>query len=146
MGTMIRKDILLAAPVSAVWRKWTTEEGLNSFFGLSSRVRMEKGAPYEIYFRPDDDSLSTKGATLLSFVPERMLSFEWTGGPYSQSMNARPLPTWCVVILIPISSTETKLEFYHLGFGDDGDFAKGFEFFLQAWDEVLKSLEESLTK
>jgi uncharacterized protein YndB with AHSA1/START domain len=146
MGGVIRKDILLGAPVGVVWQKWTTEPGLNSFFGVSSRVELVKGGKYEIYFRPDDDGQSTKGARLLAFVPTRMLAFEWTGGPYSQSMNAVPLPTWCVVILIPISASETKLELYHLGFGDGGDFAKGFEFFSHAWDEVLKSLEESLTK
>jgi uncharacterized protein YndB with AHSA1/START domain len=146
MGGVIRKDRLLAAPVAAVWQKWSTEGGLNSFLGLSSRVEMVKGGPYEIYFRPDDDELSTKGAKLLAFVPQRMLAFEWRGGPYSQSMNALPLPTWCVVILIPISGTETKLEFYHLGFREGGDFAKGFESFSNLWEETLQSLEESLAK
>jgi uncharacterized protein YndB with AHSA1/START domain len=146
MDGVIRKDILLAAPVAAVWQKWTTPAGLDTFFGVSSRVELVKGGANEIYFRENDDALSTKGAKLLAFVPQRMLAFEWTGGPYSQSMNAKPLPTWCVVILIPISGSETKLEFYHLGFGSDGDFPQGFEFFTHAWDEVLKNLEESLAK
>jgi uncharacterized protein YndB with AHSA1/START domain len=137
MSKMIQKAAVIAAPASEVWKLWTTAEGLASFFCHHAVVELEKGGKYEIYFHPTDEMRSTKGAKCLSFAPDKMLSFEWRGGPFSQSMNANPLPTW-VVLQFHSEGDQARVELVHVGFRDEGDFEKGFEYFTDAWGEVLE--------
>ena len=46
----VTKTIVIDAPVQNVYKFWTTEKGIETFFGAKSKVEFRKGGPIEIYF------------------------------------------------------------------------------------------------
>ncbi|MDH5265530.1 MAG: SRPBCC domain-containing protein, partial [Betaproteobacteria bacterium] len=48
----IVKISVVAAPLEAVWKAWTTTEGIRTFFAPDARVEPRPGGPFEIYFNP----------------------------------------------------------------------------------------------
>src|SRR5262245_60457765 len=54
---ILRKEVVVEAPVECVWRAWTTTEGIASFFAPNSRIEMQLGGAYELYMgmmKPDE--------------------------------------------------------------------------------------------
>ena len=70
----------LKAPVSEVWRVFTTSRGAEEFFAEKANIRLAIGGPYEIQFDPKNEQSGTKGLKVLSYAPEEMISFEWNAG------------------------------------------------------------------
>ena len=50
---ILRKEILIQAPLDAVWRAWTTEEGLSSV-SQKSNVELKLGGPFELFLQLDE--------------------------------------------------------------------------------------------
>lgn len=48
----IDKEVVVAAPVAAVWNAWTTSAGIQSFFAPEARVELRVDGPFEIYINP----------------------------------------------------------------------------------------------
>jgi uncharacterized protein YndB with AHSA1/START domain len=73
----IHAEVVVNAPQSEVWLAWATDEGARTFLAPKTNIDTRIGGPYEIFFNPADDRMSTKGMKVLSYVPGEMLSFEW---------------------------------------------------------------------
>ena len=67
----------LDAPVSEVWRLWTTSQGAEGFFAQRWISSSQFGGPYEIQFDPNDETSGTKGLKILSYAPERGSAQNW---------------------------------------------------------------------
>ena len=65
------------APVSEVWRLWTTSQGAEEFFAQKADVGLAIDRPYEIQFDPKDETSGTKGLKVLSYGSKEMISFRW---------------------------------------------------------------------
>jgi hypothetical protein len=76
-GRVVRVDGTVNAPLSEVWRVFTTSEGAQEFFAEKANIRVAIGGPYEIQFDPTDERSGTKGLKILSYAPEEMISFQW---------------------------------------------------------------------
>ena len=73
MERAIRKGVIVDAPVSEVWRAWTTEDGAVTFFAPQAHVELAIGGRYEMLFslsappgsqgggRPPHTQLSARG-------------------------------------------------------------------------------------
>ena len=45
---IIKKSIVVKSPLDDLWEKWTTHEGLQSFFGYDNNISLEIGGPFDI--------------------------------------------------------------------------------------------------
>ena len=78
--TIFLEATINAAP-GAVFRLWTSAEGIKKFFAPDARIDARPGGRYQVIFFPSKDpegnSHETKGARILKLVPDRELAFEW---------------------------------------------------------------------
>lgn len=155
------RRIVLEATVDAspgeVFRLWTTEEGLRSFFAPKAVVEPRLGGRFEMIFDlahdPEGNDSGTKGARILRFEPGRALSFEWmaftrTGtdprGPsgWPEERDRRPIPTWVEVTLEPVGGQpdKTHVRLVEYGFGAGGKWDQSRQYFWRNWALVLGRL------
>lgn len=149
-GKTIHKIIVVPAPRAEVWKAWTTSQGVRSFFAPGARIETRIGGAYEVYFettRPKGEQ-GTEGSRLLSFVPERMLSFEWGIPPHFKEVRKQAHTlwnrTWVVVFFRersqPGSGPQTEIELWHEGFGDSPQWDEVRAYLDRGWDGILRRL------
>ncbi|MGA3191832.1 MAG: SRPBCC domain-containing protein [Candidatus Bathyarchaeia archaeon] len=144
---MIRKEVVVNAPVKAVWDAWTTPEGAVTFFAPRANIRLAVGGPYELFFDLDapEGSQGSEGLKILSFLPMEMLSFEWSTPPEYPTLR-KGQRTWVVVQFYPRGQNEVQIRLTHLGWKEGDEWDKVFQYFKRAWDIVLGRLELRFSK
>lgn len=137
----IVKTVLVKAPVKEVWRAWTTSQGMKDVLGANCNIELMLGGRYEILFsdQPPVGAQGSEGCQVLSFVPERMLSFSWNAPPSIPAM--RHHRTFVVVTLTP-SGEETTVELRHAGWRTGQEWDKTYAYFDNAWGFVLSALQK----
>lgn len=137
----IQKEVSVPAPREDVWRAFATPEGIQSFFAPKANVRIELGGPYELLFddTAPEGQRGTEGMKILSYIPERMISFEWIA-PF-EFRELRQQKTWVVVFLDDKGEKETVVRLAHLGWRVGAEWDRLYDYFLRAWDIVLGRLE-----
>jgi uncharacterized protein YndB with AHSA1/START domain len=128
------------APIAEVWRVWTTSNGAQEFFAQKANIHLGIGGPYEIQFDPNDERSGTKGLKILSFLPERMVSFEWNAPP--EMPEVRNGGTWVVVMMRPLSPDRTNVSITHLGWKDGPEWDDAYRHFVRGWSECLARLQQ----
>jgi uncharacterized protein YndB with AHSA1/START domain len=139
---VILKDVLVAAPVAAVWSAWTTREGIESFFAPEAIVDPRPEGAFRLHFNPYAQP-GSKGADDMRFLAlqkERMLSFTWNAPPHLP--DARMQRTVVIVRMEPAGDSETRVRLSHVGWGDGGEWDKAYEYFDRAWGHVLANLQK----
>ena len=146
MEKKIIKQIIINSPPDIVWNAWTCPEHLTSFFAPEVDVEIKPGGKFEMYFLLDNPpgTRGGEGNRILSFVPEKMLSFEWNAPPTYP--NVRKEKTWVVLFFNPLPSHRTSLSLYHLGWKTGNEWEQVYEYFVKAWDIVLNNLTNYLEK
>ena len=137
---------LIGAPVSEVWDAWTTPDGFNACFNgpILHDIRLEMGGPFEIHWQPDSEEgqRRSEGCTVLSFVPERILSFTWNAPPTLGAM--RDKHTFVVIDFQPLGEKLTRVSLRHDGFGEGSEWAPVLEYFEPAWPWVMDQFVKEL--
>ena len=141
----IVKTTSIYAPLSEAWWQWTTHEGLLTFFGEDNKIEMTPGGPYEIYFSMEvpEGSRGAEGCEVLSFVPERMLSFTWNAPPKFKETRESDYHTWVVVEFQPLSEYRTQVTLTHLGWPEGAQWDEVYHYFDEAWGKVMEWLKDS---
>ncbi len=138
----IVKQVVVKAPVEAVWNAWTTTEGIKSFFAPDARVEARPDGPFEVYINPYAQS-GMKGADNMRFLAvqdRKMISFTWNAPP--SLPEARKERTVVIVRFAPVGDNETQVSMTHLGWGDGGEWDKAYAYFDKAWGNVLGNLQK----
>jgi len=138
-------EAVVAASPAEVWPLWTTSEGLAAWLLPDSHVELRIGGPFELYFMPEapEGTRGSEGCRILSYVPERMLSFTWNGPPVLP--ETREARTWVVLDLDAVEGG-TRVRVTHLGWPESGWSTEGsqwpdtFAYFEAAWAKVLEAL------
>ena len=146
MKKIIRKQTF-NLPVADLWKKWSSKEGLNKFFGVDSKMELKIGGPFEIYFTDQvpEGSRGSEECKVLSYLPNEMLSFSWNAPPSIPSIRALGPSSWVVLQFASIASNKTQLTLTHLGFQEGEDWDKKYDYFDQAWTYVFQNLEKSIS-
>ncbi len=131
------------APPAELWRRWTTAQGITSFFSPKATIELKIGGRFEPVFLLDQPPglQGAEGCRVLSYLPERMLSFTWNSPP---NQPTRGEHTWCVVELAP-HAAGTAVTFTHTGWPAAGLAAGApwedtFRYFAAAWPQVIDNL------
>jgi uncharacterized protein YndB with AHSA1/START domain len=134
------KEATVAAPVAAVWRAWTDPAIISEFFAPRASVELRVGGAYEMLFLLDapEGQRGCEGCTVLSYVPEQMLSFSWSAPP--KFAQTRPLHTWVVLQFEPVSEASARVRLTHVGFGRGDEWDAVHAYFERAWGSVMQNL------
>jgi uncharacterized protein YndB with AHSA1/START domain/predicted enzyme related to lactoylglutathione lyase len=127
---------------AALWKLWTTHEGLKTFFGADNRIELIPGGAFEIYFHTDAPAglKGSEGCKVLSYLPEKHMSFSWNAPPQFEYVRNADYKTWVVVEFQPLSATQAALTLTHLGWPNDERWSPVYDYFDRAWDIVLANL------
>lgn len=141
----IYKTISVNCSIQEAWKKWTTHEGLQSFFGADNKIELQIGGAFEIYFLLDapDGMRGSETCKIISFLPEKMLSFSWNAPPNYEYVRNHAHKTHVVVLFHKIDDTYTKIDINHLGWIEDEQFDKVYNYFNNAWQMVIDNFEKS---
>lgn len=136
----VRKEVVVPAPIDAVWQSWTTQAGIESFFAPEAVIDAKVGGAFHIHIDPFGKP-GNKGADDMRFLalqPPKMLSFDWNAPP--SMPEVRQQRTFVVVRLADIDGKSTRVTLHHSGWGDGGEWDKAFNYFDAAWGRVLANL------
>jgi len=141
--TIIKKRSIKAS-IDNIWNKWTTHEGLLTFFGADNKVELRIGGAFEIYFMMDQPygTRGAEGCEVLSFLPKKMLSFSWNAPPQFDAIRNGNHQTWVVVEMIAVGNV-TEVTLTHLGWLEGEDWNAVYDYFVNAWDMVMDNLVKS---
>jgi uncharacterized protein YndB with AHSA1/START domain len=137
----INEEVVVDAPLDPVWKALTTAEGLAGWMGDSARIELKVGGIFEVRHQvrnlTDEEKKLARGEKasaggmrnthILSFVPERMLSYE--GGMAG---------TWNVWTLDEIAPGKVRV--HHTGLGSSEDWIRMAPMFEKAMQGVLDKL------
>ncbi len=136
---VLRKEAVVPAPISEVWKAWTTVEGVRGFFAPDARIELRPGGPYEILFDLDEPPgrQGGEGCKVLEVEPERRLAFTWNFPPH---LPIRSEYTRGTVELAPTADGKTRVTFAQVGWKQGPDWDEGYAYFDRAWGVVLRRL------
>ena len=145
-GEPVTSEIVIAAPVSAVWSAWTVNEEIEAWMTPSSDIDLAIGGrwltSYEEGSTLDDDTVIHN--EILAFDPERMLAIRTVKPPADFPFPDAILDTWTVLYLQPIDDNQTRILMRMSGFGSDEESEAMREFFQWGNQYELEKLKEYL--
>jgi len=139
----IDAQVVVAAPIDAVWQAWTTRAGIQSFFAPDAEIDPRVGGAFHIHMDPLA-APGMKGADDMRFMALQaptMLSFDWNAPP--SLPEARGQRTFVIVRLAPVDARSTRVTLHHTGWGSGGEWDKTFAYFDRVWPVVLGKLKAS---
>lgn len=144
----IKKSALVSCSIDNAWRKWTTHEGLLTFFGVDNKIELAPDGAFEIYFSTDapEGLKGSEGCKVLSFIPDQMFSFTWNAPPSIMEARDSGYHTWVVVYFKEMPGGMTEISLTHLGWPEGDLWSKVYDYFNKAWETVLKQLSDSCNK
>ncbi|MFN0056098.1 MAG: SRPBCC domain-containing protein [Planctomycetales bacterium] len=144
----ISLSTIVELPRAEVWKRCTTAEGWEKFFGAQATIELIPGGKFEILFNPKapEGERGSEGCQVQSYLPERMLSFSWNAPP--KFPHARSQRTWVVVEFEELAPGRTRVRLEHLGFAERArrqpderaEWEEVRAYFTTAWPKVLAAL------
>ena len=135
----------IESPLDDVWKQWTTEEGLISFFAEEVRFTLEIGGPFEMLFDPDQPEglKGGEGLVFLAIEEKKMLSFTWSSPP--RFPEIRKQRTVVIVTFESTGENQTLVRLQNVGYGFGNEWQESLKYFRHAWGNlVLPRLKYSL--
>lgn len=138
----LHKEVVVPAPIAAVWQSWTTKAGIESFLAPEAEVEARAGGAFDIHFDPlaVPGMKGADGMRFMALQPMTMLSFDWNAPPHLP--EARQQRTFVVVRLFDVDGRSTRVTLHHTGWGDGGEWDKAYAYFDRAWGNVLANLKK----
>ncbi len=142
----LTKTVHLPCTLETLWKRWTTHEGLLTFFGRDNKIELIPGGTFEIYFLLENPvgMRGAEGCKILSYLPQKMLTFSWNTPPGFSAQRASGYYTWVVLFFDAIDESTSSITLAHYGWPDDENWIPIYDYFDKAWDVVLHNLKHSL--
>lgn len=145
---IIKKELVLKAPLVDVWDAWTTAEGAKGFFAPEAKIELRIGGPYEVYFSLDEPQgqRGSEDCVILSYLPMEMLSFTWNAPPSIPNLRNEGAKTWVVLSLYEHYGGRVKVSLSHVVTQQGEDWDKYYDYFVPAWDVIAARLALRFSK
>jgi uncharacterized protein YndB with AHSA1/START domain len=130
-------EITVNANIYEVWKAWTTNEGVRTFFAPDSRVDLRVNGRYEIFFLNDSEEgkKGSENCFVLALQDNKMLTFSWSAPP--ELPEAREQRTVVIVRFSEVDELHTKINITHVGWGEGGEWDEAYNYFKRAWTKVV---------
>ena len=140
----IKKTKRINEPLEKVWWRWTTHEGLKTFFGVDNKIELRSGGDFEIYFLMNNPVglRGSEGCKVMSYFPYQMFSFSWNAPPQYKELRESGYKTRVIVTFKKISDKQTEITLTHLDWPDDEKWTAVFDYYNTAWDAILDNLSK----
>jgi uncharacterized protein YndB with AHSA1/START domain len=134
---VLRTELVIDAPIETLWRLWTTEAGITSFFAPGCRIEPRVDGAFEIYFNPaaTPGQRGAEGTRIVAFEPDARLAFTWNAPPNQPTVRAQR--TIVDLRFLPQGSGTTRIVFTHYGWGDGPEWDSAYDYFDQAWNTFV---------
>jgi uncharacterized protein YndB with AHSA1/START domain len=143
---VLRKEVVIAAPIETVWRAWTTEEGLG-VVSSRSRVDLTPGGEYSWFLDLEPDAQGrrgSEGSTVVSVTAPREIVFDWTFPPVTPGLRESGATTRVEVRLESVGSGRVALRLSAYGWEVGEEWDRGYAYFDSAWQAVLERMRTAL--
>lgn len=130
-----------------VWQIIATDKGIRKYMSEDIRVELRVGGAYEIYFDMEmpEGLRGSEGMSILCLEENSRFGHTWNNPPSIPEL--RDQLTVVYYELTQHFGNQTRLDFYHVGFGESEGWDKAYAYFSKAWGEiVLPRLIESCEK
>ena len=124
----IEKEVVVNATLEQVWQTWTTRNGVETFFAPKANIDFKIGGMYEMLFdlkKPVGEQ-GSEGVKILSFLPNKMLSFEWNAPPEFGVLRYER--TIVVLLFDEVGESKTRIHLSHIGWGKNIEHQRGVDF------------------
>ena len=138
----ITKEIVVSAPIDAVWEAWTTQPGIQSFLAPEAEIDARVGGAFHVHFDPLA-APGSKGADDMRYMALQkptLLSFDWNAPPHLAAV--RQQRTFVMVRLRAQDAQTTQVRLTHTGWGDGGEWDQTYAYFDRAWTGILGHLKD----
>ena len=137
-------EAIINAPVSEVWRLFTTKEGMESWMVAHADIELKVGGLLRTHYDPkgalgDPNTIVNR---ILSFEPERMLSIKVDQAPANFKLPEVTRDMWTVIYFQPLEPGMTNVRVVGLGYGDDAESQKLREYFRKGNAQTLEQLQK----
>jgi uncharacterized protein YndB with AHSA1/START domain len=139
---------IVDAPVSDVWKVWTTSDGYRLVgvaladvdFRIGGLIRSRYSASGAL---GDAETIQNR---ILAYEPMRMVAMRIEKPPASFPFKDAWKNTWTVVTLTPVADGRTQIRAASMGFGSDPESLAMRRFFERGNAETLKVLADYFAK
>jgi uncharacterized protein YndB with AHSA1/START domain len=137
-------EAIINAPVSEVWRLFTTGEGMESWMVAHAEIELKVGGLMRTQYDPKGvlGDANTIVNEVLSFEPERMLSIRVRQPPADFPLPEAVRSMWSVIYFQPLEPGMTNVRVVGLGFGEDADAHELREYFRKGNAQTLEQLQK----
>ena len=134
-------EAVIAAPVSEVWKAWTTKPGIESWMVARTSIDLRIGGAWRTSYNKDSnlEDDTTIQHTILALDPERMLAYRTEKPPKDFPFPAI-VNTWTVVYFEPVGPSQTRVVARMNGYRDDPQSLQMRAFFEKGNKTTLESL------
>jgi uncharacterized protein YndB with AHSA1/START domain len=137
-------EAIINAPVSEVWRLFTTGAGLESWMVAHADIDLKVGGLMRTHYDPRGalGDANTIVNRILSFEPERMLSIKVDQAPASFQLPQVTRDMWTVIYFQPLEPGMTNVRVVGLGYGEDADSQQLRDYFRKGNAQTLEQLQK----
>ena len=126
---------------------FTVNEHLEKWLTVEADVEPKLGGKYELFWNPrDKENDSTVGCRITTFLPDKLLGFDWKGPlEYRDLMNDADPLTHVSVFFLPIDAEgaepRTAVHLIHSGWRSTPEWEGPWSYFEGAWKMCFERLE-----
>ena len=141
-------EAIVAAPVSEVWKAFTTKAGIESWMVGTGDIDLRIGGLMRTSYQKNAD---LNGDTsihqqILSLDPERMFSYRTVKPPANFPFAQQIASTWVAVYFEAVDATHTRVIARMLGYTSDPESQKMRAFFATGNKATMDSLVRRFSK
>lgn len=133
----IEGRVVVNGSIEDVWRAWTTEQGIKSFFAPGCEINFRVGGLYGIYFdlEAETGQQGSEDCHIMAIQEQEMLAFSWSAPPHLP--EARFQRTHVTIRLKKIDDGNTDVSLHHDGWGQGGEWDEAYDYFTRTWLKVV---------
>jgi uncharacterized protein YndB with AHSA1/START domain len=137
-------ELKLKASLQDAWAYWIDPKLVVRWLSVEANIEPRQEGAYELFWDPTNPhENSTVGCKIITFIPEKVLSFEWRGPPaFADVMNTQPLPTWILMTFEMIHEEKTIIHFRHSGWDISKQWKSARTWQESEWLKAFKELKK----
>jgi len=139
---VLRTEAVVHAPVSEVWKAFTTKEGVQSWMVPVAEVDLRLGGTMKTNYNATA-KIGDPGTIvhhILSYEPERMLTTRFDAPEGAPQWAKLAQATWVVYRFEPVSARETRVVVSMMGWGEGPDWNDSYDHFQRGNEWEMQQL------